>query len=697
MRWSWILPICAAMLACRPVEADAKRFFPPGDLLKVGVFYYPEHWPRHQWARDFRTMAKLGFEFTHFAEFAWTFLEPEEGRFEFDWLEEAVDLAAKAGLKVVLCTPTPCPPAWMGEKYPEIYLVGADGRRRTHGVRANASLSNAKYLALVDRVVTALARRFGQDPRILGWQVDNEPQGTQDFSPSAREAFQGWLRKRYGTVEALNEAWGGAFWSLNYDRFEQVVIPTTSSEDEDKTSPHALLDFQRFTADTQAAFLDRQARILKAHIRPDQWVTSNYTNVTTGADPRRTQNLDFPCFTFYPVAGSNLLGGQTFRNGNPYRMAEACDYYRPIAGVTGVMELQPGQVNWAPINPQPAPGAVAMWIWHAFGGGSSFVSTYRFRHPRFGSELYHEGIVGTDGVTLTRGGQEFVQVMESLRKLRPLARPGAPLPAALAARRTGFLWSHEVMWDLDGHRQTTQWNTWRHRNMATAAVKSTGAPMDFLSPTDDFARHPFLIAPAHQLVDAALVAKWKRYAEQGGHLILTCRTGQKDLRGQLPEAPWAKSIAELIGARVEGFDTLPEGVTGTVRCGNQSYPWSIWGDWLRPDPGTEVLATYGDQFYAGTAAATRRTLGKGSVTYLGVASTEGRLERHLVREVYQRAGVSVEDLPRGVYLEWRDGFRVAVNYADKPFSVPLGPGAKVHVGTTPLQPAQALVWSDVND
>ena len=302
-------------------------------------------------------------------------------------------------------------------------------------------------------------------------------------------------KERYGTIDRLNEAWGGAFWSLRYDRFEQVVLPNDAAGNEDKTSPHAVLDFRRYTADATAAFLDRQAAILRRHARPGQWITTNYTNVSEGADARRPRQLDFPSFTIYPVAGANRLGGQSFRYGNPTRMAEALDFHRPIAGVTGVMELQPGQVNWAPVNPLPAPGAVRMWILHALGGGASFVSTYRYRHPRFGSELYHDGIVGTDGVTLTQGGREFVEAVGDVKRLRAAATPGAPLPPGLRARRTAFVWSHDVMWDLENHKETARWDTWRHRTVFTAAVKSTAAPLDFVSENDDLAAYPFAVAP----------------------------------------------------------------------------------------------------------------------------------------------------------------------------------------------------------
>jgi beta-galactosidase len=689
--------ILALTVAAVSARAQApQRFFPKGDLMRIGVYYYPEQWPAEEWDRDFENMAAMGFEFTHFAEFAWAFLEPSDGMFDFAWLDRAVDLAAKHGLKVILCTPTPCPPAWLGEKYPEIYLVGADGRRREHGTRANGSLADDVFVRYSKRIVTELGRRYGKDARVWGWQLDNEPSAPPDYSPAARAKFQAWLRAKYGTIAALNEAWGGSFWSTRYDSFEQVLVPNEALFGEDALSPHALLDFRRFTADTQAAFLHMQADALRGLVRPAQWITTNYINVVDSADPRRDDGVDFASFTMYPVRGEPNLGEIGFRLGSPARLAFATDYYRSIKGVTGVMELQPGQVNWAPINPQPEPGAVRMWLWHAFAGGCSFACTYRYRQPRFGSELYHAGIVGPDGVTPSRGGLEFARVAIEVKKLRGLYDPKASLPVALAARRTAILWSHDVMWDLDIHKQTVLWDTWDHRFKLMAAAKSLGAPVDYVGEESDFSAYPFLIAPAYQLVNASLVEKWRRYAEAGGHIVLTCRTGVKDKNGHLPEAPWAGMIAPLIGAEVEMSDGLLAGARGRVRMGGTGYEWNRWADVLKPraDGGTETLAVYADQFYAGKAAAVTRRLGRGTVTYIGVDTFDGKLEREVLRTVYAKAGVGIADYPPGVYVEWRDGFFVAVNYSSRAFTVPAAPGAEPIVGANPLPPAGVLVWRE---
>ncbi len=689
---SALLALPAASSLAQTAGGGAQRFFPKADLMKIGAYYYPEQWPESQWQRDLEAMAGLGFEFTHFGEFAWAQLEPSDGRFDFAWLDRAVDLAARAGLKVILCTPTPCPPAWLGEKFPEIYLIRGDGRRMEHGTRANGSLANDVFVRYTRRIVTELGRRYGRDPRVWGWQLDNEPWGPTDYSPSARLKFQAWLERRYGTIEKLNAAWGGAFWSTKYDRFGQVLIPNETLFGEDALSPHAVLDFHRFTADTQAEFLHLQYDILRGLVLPEQWITTNYMNVTDPADPWRTDRLDFLSFTMYPVRGSKNLGEIGFRLGDPQRLAMAVDYFRSFKGVTGVMELQPGQVNWAWINPQPEPGAIRMWLWHAFGGGLSFACTYRFRQPRYGSELYHAGIVGPDGVTPSRGGREFARVIAEMKELRALYDPDARMPEKVAARRTALLWSQDVLWDLEAHRQTALWNTREHRNAWMAAIKAAGAPLDYIGEADDFAAYPFLVAPAYQLVDEALVAKWTRYAENGGHLVLTCRTGQKDKNGQLFELPWAGAIAPLVGAEVELFDCLLDDARGLVRMGGRGYAWRTWADVLAAAAGTETLAVYADQFYAGKAAVVTRRLGRGSVTYVGVATIDGDLEREVMRRVYERAGVEAESYPPGVYVEWRDGFFVAVNYSSRPYAVPVAAGSRVVLGANPLRPADVLLW-----
>ncbi|HEU4386397.1 MAG TPA: beta-galactosidase, partial [Blastocatellia bacterium] len=407
------------------------RFFPAKDLMRIGVYYYPEHWPESQWERDFSKMEEMGFEFVHMAEFAWANMEPEDGKFDFAWLDKAVQLAAKHKLRVIMCTPTPCPPAWLAESHPEIFLVRADGQRLEHGSRANNALADPTYLRHCERVITEMAKRYGRNPAIWGWQLDNEPNALPDYSPSAQRAFREWLNARYKTVDVLNREWGTAFWSLRYNSFDQIRIPNTNLLY--GPSPHAVLDFKRFTADQTGKFLNWQVSLLRRHITPAQWITTNYIATIGSSDPRRSTDLDFTSFTLYPVSGGHNLGDDGFRLGWQHGLAFATAFYRNIQGATGVMELQPGQVNWARINPQPMPGAVRMWLWHAFAGGCSFASPYRFRQPLYGSEQYHYGIVRTDGVTPSPGGLEYQQVAREMKELRAQYDPSAKPPSSYLA------------------------------------------------------------------------------------------------------------------------------------------------------------------------------------------------------------------------------------------------------------------------
>jgi beta-galactosidase len=201
-----------------------------------------------------------------------------------------------------------------------------------------------------------------------------------------------------------------------------------------------------------------------------------------------------------------------------------------------------------------------------------------------------------------------------------------------------------------------------------------------------------MIAPAYQLIDKELVQKWTRYVEQGGNLILTSRTGQKDRNGHLWEAKWAEPIYSLIGSEVSFFDLLLDDGKGEVKMGSATYPWNVWADVLKPMSGTESMAEYANQFYAGQTAVIYRRLGKGSVTYIGVQTRDGRLEKEVLKEVYKRAGISTEDYPEGVYVDWRDGFWVAVNYTSQPVNIATAPGAEIILGTKSLKPADVLVW-----
>ncbi len=666
------------------------EWFNEKELTLTGAYYYPEHWDESQWERDFKQMRDLGFEFTHFAEFAWAQLEPEEGKYDFDWLDRAVELAAKYNLKVVMCTSTATPPVWMSRKYPEILLKNEDGTIVDHGARQHASFASPLYRERSYKMVEELARRYGNDPRIMGWQLDNEPAVQFDYNEKAEAGFRDFLRERYhNDIGALNNAWGTAFWSQVYTDFNEITLPKTAQM---FMNHHQILDYRRYAAWQTTSFLDEQAKIIKKYAT-EQWVITNYIPNYEEGHIGGSKELDFQCYTRYMVYGDNEgIGRRGYRVGNPLRIALANDFFRPFQGVYGVMELQPGQVNWGSINPQPLPGAVRLWLWSVFAGGSDFTCTYRYRQPLYGTEQYHYGIVGTDGVTVEPGGREFEQFMKEIRLLRENYSPKEKKPAEYTARKTAILFNHENSWSIERQQQNRTWNTFGHIEKYYRHLKAFGAPVDFITEEKDFSDYPVVIAPAYQLADRELTDRWTEYVKNGGNLVLTCRTAHKDRYGRLYEAPFGSLISDLTGNEMEFYDLLLPEDPGTVIMENSRYSWNTWGEILKPGKDSEVWATYTEEFYEGKPAVTHRKLGKGSVTYVGVDTRDGELEKEVLKKLYASLDIPVMDLPYGVTLEYRNGMGIVLNYSDQPYHFPLPQGAEPLIGETVIPTAGVLVF-----
>jgi beta-galactosidase len=678
------------ILSFQAVAQNAERFFPAKDLTEVGVYYYPEHWDSTQWERDFQNMAKMGFEFTHFAEFAWAQLEPSEGKYDFKWLDRSLQLADKYKLKVVLCTSTATPPVWLVRKHPEVLATDEDGTKMDHGARQHATFSSNYYRMYSMKMIEELARRYGKDRRVMGWQLDNEPRRFLDYGVDAPQRFRNWLKQKYTTIDALNKAWGTNFWSGTYSDFQEINIPLHKQWG---MNLHAQLDHYRFADTETATFLDEQAKVLRKYTSADQWITSNYIPMYDVGYIGMSKELDFVAYTRYMVYGGDKgIGPKGYRVGEYSRIALANDFFRPLKGAYGVMELQPGQVNWGSINPQPLPGAIRMYLWHVFAGGSKFTCTYRYRAPLYGYEQYHYGIVGTDGVTPTPGGLEFAQFIQDINKLRKNYDAKAQLPKPYLQRKTGILFNSDNVQGLNLNKQTTEWNTEAHFLKYYKALKSFGAPVDFVRDTTNFANYPVLVVPAYQMIDQQMIDKLTHYAKNGGNLVMSCRSGIQDRDGHLWEAKFYKPMWNLFGAEVESYDMLMPHSPDKIKFNNQEFIWTSWGDLLKPIPGTEIWATFEGDFYAGTAAVISHKLGKGTVTYIGVDSKSGDLEKQVLTKLYKQQGIPIENYPEGVMVEYRDGFGIAVNYSDKIYEMNLPSNAEILIGAKAMKTADVLVW-----
>ena len=686
-----LITVCFG-LAISNISADnPQHFFNDKNLTLTGVYYYPEHWDESQWERDMKKIKEMGFEFVHFAEFAWAQLEPSEGIYDFAWLDRAVALADRNGLKVVMCTSTATPPVWLSRKYPEILLTRENGTKWDHGSRQHPSVSNNFFREYSLKMVAKIAEHYGSDKRIIGWQLDNEPRVSSDYGKDAHKRFRIWLENKYQNIDNLNKAWGTAFWSQVYSGFDEINVPQPSQQ---FMNAHQILDSKRFFTDEMASFLDEQTRTIRKYITAPQWVTTNYIPTYQDGHVRKSDELDFHAYTRYMVYGENFgIGRKGYRLGHVERISKANDFFRPIDGMYGVMELQPGQVNWGSINPQPLPGAVRLWLWHVFAGGSKFVCTYRFRQPIYGTELYHYGIVNADGATPSRGGLEYAKFIEEIKNLRKEYDPNKKNPESYEKRRTAILFNHENDWEMSRNKQTTEWDSEKHLDKYYDALKKFGAPVDFIDERADFNSYTTMIAPSYELIDKDLVERWEDYVTQGGNLVLTARTGHKTREGHLWEAKFAEPIYPLIGAEIDFYDLLLPHTPDEVSFDGKKYKWTSWGEILSPQQNTEVWASYLGDFYEGKPAIVHHKVGKGTVTYVGVDSQDGEMEKATLKKLFARLNIPLLNLPDGLHIEYRDGFGIAVNYSDQTLSLPIA-NAKYIIGGANLKTADVAVWKE---
>lgn len=354
--------------------------------MKLGVCYYPEHWPQDWWAEDARRMADMGLSVVRIAEFAWSRIEPEPGQFDWAWLDQAVETLHAAGLAVIMCTPTATPPKWLVDQLPDMVAINDRGQRRQFGSRRHYSFSHQGYRAECARITEAVAERYGQHPAVVAWQTDNEygcHDTTISYCASAARRFRLWLKARYGSVEALNQAWGTVFWSQVYRSFDEVDPPHLTVTE---ANPSHRLDYNRFASDEVVSFNRLQVDILRER-SPGRDMIHNFMGFYTEFDHFAvSQDLDIASWDSYPLGFLEQFWfsaedkARYLRQGHPDVAAFHHDLYRGCGrGRWWVMEQQPGPVNWASFNPSPLPGMVRAWTWEAFAHGAEVVSYFRWR------------------------------------------------------------------------------------------------------------------------------------------------------------------------------------------------------------------------------------------------------------------------------------------------------------------------------
>lgn len=653
--------------------------------MTLGVCYYPDHWPRDRWREDAAAMRERGIERVRIGEFAWSLLEPEPGRYDFAWLDEAMDVFADAGLGVILGTPTPTPPKWLIDAHPDVLPVGRDGRVRGFGSRRHYCFRSRTYARETERIVGALAERYGRHEALAAWQTDNEygcHDTTRCWCDTCRADFRTWLEARYGTVDALNEAWWTTFWSQTYRSFDEVELPGQAVTE---ANPSHELDYRRFASDGVVAYDALQRTTIRRHsdapiVHNSMMIFPDYDHVDLA------DGLDVIAFDNYPLGQleESPFDADTkaryLRTGHPDLVALSHDLYRGLKDVPHwVMEQQPGQVNWAPSNPLPADGAVRLWTLQGLGHGAEMVSWFRWRAAVGAQETNHAGLLRHDA-TPDQAFEEAGRVADDVGAPRSGAASAAArdVAAGLAAATTprapvAIVFDYDDLWASEIQPHTAGFSYWGQVLGYYAALRGLDLDVDLVPkkklgvPAADGGRdltpYAAVIAPAMQLVDDAIVAPFEAYVRQGGRLLFGPRSGARTPTG-VAQAPTPGPLRPLVGGRVTRIDGLRPGVTRTLEADGATYPYGTWADLLEADADGEVRATYHDPAYRGAAAWVARRHGDGEASLLG-AWLEADALRTLLRPWLEAAGVATRPLPDDV----RRAGRWWLNFGDEAHTI----------------------------
>lgn len=638
--------------------------------MTAGVCYYPEHWPRDMWANDLDRMKAAGFSTVRVAEFSWTILEPAEGQFQFGFWQEFLDLCEQKGMGVILGTPTATPPAWLTEKYPEVLNCSREGIPYRHGGRRHYTYNSPVYQKLCARIVEQMARQYAKHPAVVGWQIDNELNCERDefYAGADHTAFRAWLREKYGTLDALNAAWGTVFWNETYTDWAQLTCPRPVPNG--LYNPSMLLDYYRFISASARWFCKMQADILRKYKKPGDFITTNGLFGNLDNHSMTTESLDVYTYDSYPAFA---LQAEPPTNDPPGLADRAATKglleTRSVCPHFGIMEQQSGL---GMRGPAPRPGQLTLWAMQSVAQGADYVSFFRWRTCRFGTEMYWYGILDHD----SRDNRKLAEAADFCQKLRTLD----PVCGAENVAAFALLKDYDNVWNQRADAWLYQITAASEAEIfAAAELNHTPYDVVYLQPETalpDLARYPVLVYPHPMLMSEERAALLQAYVEQGGTLVVGCRSGNKTQHGTCTALPQPGHLQPLTGTDVQDFTfESPAEDPSFLVWNGERLDAPILNDILMPLEGTETLAHYGGSYYAGQAALTQRTLGKGRVLHLGCTFTRALAKRLFIFTGILEPFAGIIEAPQDVQVVLRQKgaqrFLFVLNYQAAPQTITL--------------------------
>jgi beta-galactosidase len=617
----------------------------------MGVAWYPEQWPESRWEEDLRLMEAADLKVVRIAEFAWSRMEPAEGHYDFDWLERAINLAARHHIVSVLGTPTAAPPAWLTQKYPDVLRVEPDGQRVTHGNRAQASAASPRYREFCRRIAEQMAARFGHNPNVVGWQIDNEYGYAQmSYDDVTRQQFQDWLKAKYKNLDNLNTHWTTSYWSQTYDNWREIPIPVGEH------NPGLMLDWKRFVTFTWTSYQQNQIDVIRKHAEPRQFITGNFMGFFDGFDHYIiSRPLTFASWDDYVGSG----------HVDPAYNGLSHDLTRGFKRQNfWVMETQPGAVNWSTLNNFLNRGEARAMAWQAIGHGADDVNYWQWRSALNGQEEIHGVLVGPDGTPVpfydeaAQTAHEFAKAESSFRGTQPQSE-------------VALLYSYDSHWAIEFQKHTEKYDDVALLKSYYQALRQIAQSVDVISAYAALDGYKLVAAPSLNVLPEDIANHLLDYVRNGGHLVLGPRSGMKDEFNSLLPQRQPGFLVDVLGARVEQYYALEKDVPVSGVWGSGEA--SIWAEQLKSRaPDGEVLLKYGKSngWLDDQPAAVTRAYGKGRITYVG-AILDDKLIAAAAEWMTKKSGVTpvFGPVPDGVEVSRRIGggkqVFVFINYSQE--------------------------------
>ena len=641
-------------------------------MYYFGVDYYPEHWPKERWGIDAQLMKEMGMNTARIGEFAWVKMEPEEGKYNFAWLDEAIQTLASYGMKVILGTPTAAPPAWLIQKYPSILPTDEKGHRYSFGSRRHYCFNNKTYHRYTDKIVTALAERYGQNENVIGWQVDNEfgcHNAARCYCENCAFAFRDWLKNKYETLEELNKVWGTEFWSQRYTSWEQVDLPKYTLTFK---NPTQVLDYYRFASDSVVNYQKRQVEIIRKY-SSNQFITHNmmfcFSDVNY-KDLAKDLNL------------VSLDNYQHYLERMPFSSQINHDIMRSLKGKAFlVMEQQAGQVNWQTINAVLPESIVRPWTYQAIERGANGILYFRFRAVPFGAEQYHSGILDHSGDPKQR---KHFSILKRIGQELELLDKNYGLFHSKVKGEVAIFFSYENLWNHQINHLNNKYDYFTELTELYRALHSRSFSVDYIFDPAAMGGYKVMIIPGLiMLENKRLAEKLGNSINDGGKAIIIAPCGLKDQNNHIPTGKLPLWLSELIGCRIKryGPNTRNEKVKIKFLSNGAECTGANWIEELELED-AEVIAEYRSGVLAGNPAVVSRFLGKG-ICYYSASPGDKALYLEILRRLDLSSEVEklISQKTETVELQFRYGerkgekFLFAVNHEEEPGEIHLNRSA----------------------